>query len=185
MRWDDLFDDLSARFDLLTEQDEAAELADRIRGEQGAITMVQRLAGARGGRIRLRLSAGSDVAGELDRIGPDWVLLRESASSETLVRLPAVTAMEGLTQATGEQLGAVDARYDFRLALRAVARDRAPVSVQTAGDGELTGTLDRVGADFVELASHAAWEQRRRPAVRSVVLVPLGSIEVVRSQPLG
>jgi len=71
------------------------------------------------------------------------------------------------------------------LSLRAVARDRAPVSVLTGGDDGLTGTIDRVGADFVELAAQAAWEQRRGPAVRSVLLVPLGAIRLVRAQPLG
>ena len=79
----------------------------------------------------------------------------------------------------------MDVRYDFRMALRAVARDRAPVSVLTGGDDGLTGTIDRVGADFVELAAHAAWEQRRGPAVRSVLLVPLSAIRLVRAQPLG
>ncbi len=51
--------------------------------------------------------------------------------------------------------------------------------------GELTGTIDRVGADFLELAVHAAWEPRRAGSVRSVALVPLSAIVLVRALPLG
>ena len=34
-------------------------------------------------------------------------------------------------------------------------------------------TIDRVGADFVEVATHAAGEVRRRDEVREVELIPL------------
>ena len=50
---------------------------------------------------------------------------------------------------------------------------------------EITGTIDRVGADFAEIAVHAAWEPRRAATVRSVVLVPLAAISMIRALPLG
>jgi len=50
---------------------------------------------------------------------------------------------------------------------------------------EVIGTIDRVGADFIEVAVHAAWEPRRAAAVRSVALVPLDAIVLVRAMPLG
>ena len=44
----------------------------------------------------------------------------------------------------------------------------------------LDATIDRVGADFVEVAEHAAGEPRRRTEVRDVELVPLAAIVAVR-----
>ena len=41
-------------------------------------------------------------------------------------------------------------------------------------------TIDRVGADFVEVAAHSAGETRRRAEVREVELLPLAAIAVVR-----
>jgi hypothetical protein len=41
-------------------------------------------------------------------------------------------------------------------------------------------TIDRVGADFVEGASHAPGEARRRQDVREVELVPLSALVAVR-----
>jgi hypothetical protein len=55
----------------------------------------------------------------------------------------------------------------------------------SAGPGEIIGTIDRVGADFIEVAVHAAWEPRRASAVRLVALVPLTAIVLVRALPLG
>ena len=49
----------------------------------------------------------------------------------------------------------------------------------------LTGTLDRVGADYVELAEHPADQPRRSEAVLGVRAVVLDAIAVVRTAPPG
>ncbi len=195
MRWDQLFADLESRFEQLADDQAVAELADRERVEQGAVSMGARLSGALGATVRLRLTHGVPVAGSLRTVGPDWVLIGESPGREALVRLAAVTVVEGLTTSTGRPVAGVGLRLDLRRALRGVARDRSPVSITVPGatggglDGshavELTGTIDRIGADFVETALHAPWEPRRAMAVRQVVLVPLTAIVVVRPMALG
>ncbi|MDQ6659225.1 MAG: hypothetical protein M3Z00_13565 [Actinomycetota bacterium] len=194
MRWEQLFTDLESQFDELAEAQLMAELADRQRIEFGAIGMVARLAGAVGSQLRLRTSAGTAVTGMLRRLGPDWSLITEGAGRETLVPLAAVTAVEGLTGATGQQPTGVAAKLGLRSALRGLVQDRVPVAVTVigshggtdAGTGtEFTGTIDRIGADFMELALHAAWEPRRAASVRQVVLVPLAAVVFVRAQPLG
>jgi len=61
----------------------------------------------------------------------------------------------------------------------------ASIGSASTGSAEVIGTIDRVGADFIEVAVHAAWEPRRAAAVRSVALVPLDAIVLVRAMPLG
>jgi hypothetical protein len=199
MRWERLFAELEARFDELADEEVQAESADRERVAAGSITALERLTGALDQPVRARLVGGARVDGTLRSVGPDWLLLAEGVNRDCLVPWRSVTVMEGLTAATGPALSGLDLRLDLRRALRGLARDRAPVQLAVlgwAGDtgsiasaagaaGELTGTVDRVGADFLEIALHAAWEPRRATAVRSVGLVPLGSILLVRALPLG
>lgn len=194
MRWEQLFTDLEAQFDALAEAEMMAELADRQRSEFGAVGMVARLVGSIGSPLRIRTSSGSVISGVLRRLGPDWLLIAEAPGREALVPLAGVTVVEGLSAITGQPLGRVAGRLTLRLALRGLVRDRAPVAVTLqgspggpgAGTGtEVAGTIDRIGADFLELALHAAWEPRRAGSVRQVVLVPLGAVVFVRAQPLG
>ncbi|WP_111767543.1 hypothetical protein [Nakamurella deserti] len=185
MRWDDLFDSLDRQFEELLDAAEDAEQADRARVAFGAVPAVERLVGALGSTVRLRLAGDRQVTGVLDRVGPDFVLLRESAGVDLLVAWSAVAWVEGLSRRTGPGLGTVDGRLDLRKAVRSVARDRAAVTVHTTHGTDLSGTIDRVGADFFELAAHAAWETRRSGAVQGVVLVPLAAVLVIRSAPLG
>ncbi|MET0965795.1 MAG: hypothetical protein ABWZ02_05330 [Nakamurella sp.] len=199
MRWDRLFDDLEARFDELADAEAAAELADRERVAVGAVLATQRLSGAIGTAVRVRLAGGPLISGILRGVGPDWLLLGEGQQRDCLVASSAVIAVEGLTASTGRELSGVAVRLDLRKALRGLTRDRSPVALAlagwtggaaglasgSAGPGELIGTIDRVGADFIEVALHAAWEPRRAGAVRSVALVPVSAIVLVRSLPLG
>lgn len=185
MRWDDLFADLERRFEELAEEADDAEQADRVRVESGTVSMVERLTGAMGGAIRLRLDGGRLVSGRLSKVGPDWLLVEDGETAELLVALPAVAAIEGLAARTGRPPGGVDSRFDLRKALRSVARDRAPVTVHTVHGTELSGTVDRVGLDFFELAEHAAWENRRAGSVRAVLLIPLAALVLIRSAPIG
>jgi len=193
VRWEQLFADLDARFDDLADAQMMAELADRQRVAAGGVTMVQRFAGARNTPIRLRTHDGAALAGVVLEVGPDWLLLDQQGPGELLVAMRAVTAVEGLTAATGPPLDRVGRRLDLRLALRGIARDRSPVVVALTGAAtletgrgpEIGGTIDRVGADFLELAQHAVWEPRRASGVRSVALLPLHAVVAVRSMPAG
>ena len=76
----------------------------------------------------------------------------------------------------------VESRLTLRSALRGLVRDRSAVQVRLVDARMITGTLDRVGADFVELAEHAAAEPRRRADVRDVLVLPLAAIVLIRRQ---
>lgn len=193
VRWEQLFADLNSQFAELADGETLAELPDRQRTETGRLTIVQRCRGNIGASVRVRLRGGKVHSGELRDVGPDWILLDAGSSGELLIALSAVTTMEGLSARTGAQLSPVDGRFDLRLALRRIARDRAPVMVgvidgsadRQAGGTDLAGTIDRIGADFIELAQHPVWEPRRGSSVNSMLLIPLAAIDSVRAMSQG
>jgi hypothetical protein len=182
MRWDALFADLEAQAESLEQAERAAEVQERTRSEIGALTLVDRLRPALGSTIRLRTAGAGAIAGRLDRLGPDWLLLQQDGGREVLVRLGAVTGIGGLGRASTVP-GTVDvltARLGLWFVLRRIARDRSAVSLQLSDGTSLAATLDRVGADFVEAAVHAPGEARRAAAVRDVLVVPMSALVAVR-----
>jgi hypothetical protein len=187
MRWQQLFADLQAQFDEEALAVERGELASRARAEIGAVRLVQRLQGAVGCSLSLAVQGAGQVGGVLVELGADWLLLHGDGGRQYLVAARAVRAVSGLGRATAapEPEGVVRVRMDLRRALRGLARDRAPVQVVLDDGGVLTGTVDRVGADYVELAEHAADVPRRAEAVWGVHAVVIAAVAVVRAAPPG
>jgi hypothetical protein len=91
-----------------------------------------------------------------------------------------VTGAGSRTSAPGTE-GEVARRLDLRWALRGLARDRAGVAVVLRDGSTVNGTLDRVGADHLDVAEHPPGEARRASAVRQVRLVPLDALALLRS----
>ncbi|PWJ54823.1 hypothetical protein SAMN06264364_10527 [Quadrisphaera granulorum] len=180
MRWDALFADLEAQLDAAAD-DVAAMHAERVRAEVAGVELRDRLRAAPGQRLVVRLDGGSSVEGVLSAAGPDWLLVRE-ATGEALVPLAAVALLQGLTRSLAAPPGVVEGRLGLASALRGLARDRSPVTVWLRGHPPLvlTGTVDRVGADHLDLAQHPVDEPRRQGAVRGVVVVPVGALGCVR-----
>jgi hypothetical protein len=182
VRWDALFGDLEAQF----EQEDVArlrsEVADRTRRELARLRLVDRLRAAIGCDLAWAVRGGVTMGGRLVDVGSDWVLVLEQPSREALLPLEAVLGVIGLgpRAADPESEGAVVKRLDLRHALRAVARDRATVSCVLVDGSTVTGTLDRVGADFVDLSEHAPDERRRAVTPRAVRSIPTAALAVVR-----
>ena len=185
MRWQQLFADLQAQFDEQETAAERAEWGSRARAEIGSVTLVERLGGSLGSSVSLRCRGAGPVVGRLVEVGPDWLLLEDDHARPSLVALAAVRAVGGLGRRTAvaDDPGPVRGRLDLRWALRALARDRAAVQVVLDDGFVLSGTLDRVGADYVEVAEHPADEPRRAEAVLGVRTVVIAAIALVRSGP--
>lgn len=184
MRWDDLFADLDAQADALELAERAAEIGERARIEIARLALLDRLRAALDTTLRLELAGGVALTGTVQRVGVDWLLLDEGAGREALVALPAVQTVLGLGRlsAVPGSGGQVLARLTLRSALRGIARDRSGVQLHLTGGGVVAATIDRVGADFLEVARHAVGEARRRSEVRDVVLVPFTAVTAVRRQ---
>lgn len=182
MRWDGLFADLEGQADALARAERAAEIDDRTRTEVGRLGVAERLRAAVGLPVRLRLPGDLAVAGELRRVGPDWLLVAEDAVREALVPMVAVLGVRGLARfsATPGTEGVVESRLTLRHAVRGLVRDRSVVRVHLVDGATVDGTVDRVGGDFLEVAAHAAGEVRRRHEVRDTELLPLAAIAAIR-----
>ncbi|MCW2571428.1 MAG: hypothetical protein JWO88_1486 [Frankiales bacterium] len=183
MRWQRLFDDLEAQLAAADAAELEGEVADRTRRELALLRTVDRLAETRGHAIAASVWGAGTVQGRLLDVGADWVLVEETGLREVLVPLAAVLAVTGLGARTAvpDSEGEVGRRLDLRWALRGLARDRAGINVVLRDGSTVSGTLDRVGADHVELAEHAPGEARRAVAVRQVRLVPITALALLRS----
>lgn len=151
MRWEALFADMEAQ---LAAQDSAeleAQVSELTRAERATVTLADRLRASCDARVGVRVRGGALVEGIVLDAAPEWVLLGEQVR-RTLVPLAAVSAVVGLVPYVAPAPGEVERRLGLGHALRALARDRVVARVETDG-GELTGRIERVGADHVDLAA--------------------------------
>lgn len=183
MRWQQLFADLQAQFEEEESGAERAEVASRARAEIGGLRLADRLRGATGTALSLHCGGAGRVSGVLLDVGTDWLLLEDDLGREVLLATVAVRSVAGLGRRTApvEEVGPVRARLDLRRALRGLARDRAVVQVVLDDGVALSGTVDRVGADYVELAEHAVDTPRRAEAVQGVRAVVIAAVAIVRT----
>lgn len=177
MRWDGLFDDLEAQAEALAVAERAGEIEDRARSEFGRVTVADRLRMSAGSDVRISCRGGLAVQGTVARVQQEWLLLEQPHAREVLVSTEQVLSVTGLGRlsAPPESQSPLDLRLGLRLVLRQIARDRSNVRIHLV-EGALDGTIDRVGADFLDVAVHLPGEPRRRSAVLEVCLVPLKSV---------
>ena len=182
MRWQALFADLEGQLLAADAAELAGEVADRTRREAGLIQLADRLRTAIGAPLAVQVLGAGLLRGCLLDAGRDWVLL-DDRGAEVLVALSAVSGVIGVGAATKvpDSEGLVGVRLDLRRVLRGLARSRTGVALSLVDGAQVTGTLDRIGADHLDLAEHGRGEARRGAAVRQVRLVPLSALAVVRA----
>lgn len=178
MRWQDLFADLEGQLRSADRRERDAEVAELTRHERASVGWLDRAAGSLGARITVHTIVGP-VRGRLDDLGSDWLLLEEETRRSTLLSAAAVAGVTGLTQRADTDPGR-GRRFGLRTALRALSRDRAVVTLGDAAGGMFTGTIDRVGADYLDLAEHPADVARRPAAVTGERLVTFSGLVLVR-----
>lgn len=178
MRWQDLFDDLEGRLRAAERQERLAEAGERTRIERSRVTLSDRIAASTGRTLTVSTPAGP-VHGELADVGRDWMVIEEQGRRSALVPLAQVTSVVGLAPRGDDDRG-MGRRFGLGHALRAISRDRAPVAVHDRAGGLSTGTIDVVGADYLELAEHPADAVRRPAAVTGRRIIAVQAVVVVR-----
>lgn len=183
MRWENLFADLAAQQEQLERDERALEVAEHTRAERGQVRLLARLVAAEGRHLRLGVVGVGRVEAVLRDTGTDWLLLElggaAAPGAEVIVPLAAVTTVEGLGRRTATEQEA-GRRLGLTSALRAVSRDRAAVRVHDRWGDHLSGTVDAVLADHLDLARHADDVPRRPGEVRGSVSLPYEALAMVR-----
>lgn len=181
MRWQRLFADLEAEFAAAEALERDAEVAERTRAEVATLRIVDRLRVADDTTLAFDVVGVGGWTGQVVDTGPDWVVLGGDRRGDLVVVLDAVRSVTGLTgrSAVPGSEGKVVERFRLGAVLRGVARDRSTVRVLTRDGTAYPGTIDRVGADYLELAEHDVDRPRRPRDVRWTRLVPFAALAAV------
>ena len=177
MAWEEeLFaylDDLEGQAAALYDADRAPDLVDRGRAEYRQVTLASRLVASLDLEVTLELLGVGAVSGRLARVGTGWSLLR-GPGQDWLVRHDAVAAVHGGSdRSVPEVAWPTLSRLGLASALTRLAEESAPCSLHLTDGRRHDGTLVRVGADFVEVASGEA---------QRVVLVAFAHLAAVQSR---
>lgn len=187
MRWDALFNDMESQF---AEADRLAldsEITERARIEAVDVGFADRLRGALGSHIGIQLSCGDSVEGVLSHAGADALVL-DDGPHQVLIPYSAVLRYMGLGRYSAAEPSTVRRAIGLAHSLRALARDRAELTVTLAsgaGGVRLEGVVDRVGKDYFDVASVTPGEVRRTHHVRRISTIPFTALAAIRSRRTG
>jgi hypothetical protein len=181
-RWDRLFADLASQLEAAADGVLDAELAERIRHELASTALEGRLRAASGRVVELYVDGAGVITGEARRTGPGWLLVDVPGRLPAVIATGRITAVRNLPVAVQEPPDDQSAQPMLGLAhvLRVLARDRTATAVVMADGTVFTGTIDRVGRDYLDLAEHLLDEPRRTSVVRGVRTLALAMVAVVR-----
>jgi hypothetical protein len=191
VRWDRFFEDLEDQLSSEWEAERAALDTEAERLRLSRVTLRERLVALAGdGEHTLHVGDDAVLRGRIAVVGADWVALHAEASGSGALIVPlAAIRLIGATHAdllrsarppASASPGPLSDRMTLGFVLRDAARRRVPVEVRLLGDRTLSGTIDRAGADHLDLALHPAGTPRRSREVSGHRVVPFGAITCVR-----
>jgi hypothetical protein len=193
VRWDRFFDDLEDQLASEWEAERAAldTEAERLRLSRVALRdrlglLVERDRAA--ASPSFELSDGTVLSAEVSAVGADWVALEPDHGRRGAVLVPfASIACIGmphpdllLSARPAPARSALADRLTLGFVLRDVVRRRAAVAVRLTSGRHLTGTIDRAGADHLDLAIHEPGSPRRADAVTGHRIVPFAALAWIR-----
>lgn len=189
VRWDRFFEDLEDQLDSEWEAERAALDTEAERLRLSRVALRERLVALAGGSrgIALHTPDGGVHAGRLTRVGADWcALLGDAPAGAVIVPLWGVTEIAAPADALLASVRDADAgpalgqRMGFGFVLRDLVRRRIPVTLHLAGGRTLDGTIDRAGADHLDVALHEPGAPRRAENVTGYRIVPFTGVLAVR-----
>ncbi|MBA8816618.1 hypothetical protein FHX48_001691 [Microbacterium halimionae] len=188
MQWDRFFDDVEQQFAGEQAAERAALESESTRLRLAAVTFRERLLSFAVGAAFIRLSTeGGDVSGVLSAVGVDWVALDGAAAGAMVVPLGALlsvgverTMAVSVERSSEPRRRALEDTMTWGFIMRDFMRRRIPVTLILIDGKQLSGTIDRAGADHLDLALHDRGVARRESEVTGLRLVPFGAIASLR-----
>lgn len=184
--WDRFFEDLEGQLDVEWEAERAALDTEAERLRIARIPLRDRLVAiARAGRtVSVHVGDGGPLAGHVTRVGVDWCAIVPEDGAPRAVIVPLAAIVEIAASADVVLQAVRDAqpgpmltqRMGLGFVLRDLARRRTPVTVHTRDRRMLTGTIDRAGADHLDIALHDRGAPRRRGDVTGYRVVPFAGV---------
>lgn len=191
VRWDSFFQDLEDQLSAEWDAERAALDSEAERLRIARLALRDRLRALAGGDDPLAVELADGTRHELSvaAVGADWIAARSRTAPGGVLLVPfaaltAVGAAEPVLLRSARAVAVPDRMADritLGFALRDLARRRVPVTVGVIGGRAITGTLDRVGADHLDLALHALDEPRRPAEVAGFRIVPTTAVAWVRA----
>lgn len=199
MTWEALFDDLTSGLESEWEYERAAREAEQLRLHIARLTAHERFAALAADRrpATLMLRDGRALAGDLVGVGADWVALHhagpaalhlvpEAAIVSVVTDTATLRACLPPTAASGaSDAASLTTRMTFGYIARDLARRRVPVFVHADGGWQHHGTIDRAGADHLDIAVHDRDVPRRSSAVRTAHLLAFAHVTSITIEPGG
>jgi len=195
VRWDRFFDDLEDQLASEWEAERAAldTEAERLRLSRVQLSERLSLLGARDAAApavaSFDLADGATLRASVTGVGADWVALAlaEGPGGAVVVPFSAISAI-GMPHADllrtarpAPPRSPLADRLTFGFVLRDLVRRRAGVAVHLGSGRVLTGTIDRAGADHLDIALHEPGAPRRTDAVAGYRLVPFSAVAWIRA----
>jgi hypothetical protein len=178
-----VFEELEAEFEAGLRREAEQEAVAAIRAQMGATTLWQQLARRTGTEVVARAGSRA-IRGILLASYPDFLVLKDQQGGQHLVRGQAASLALPPGQAALQPVpGDAAHRFGLALALRELARRREPVRVELLDGNTVTGTIEAVGSDYLELAEHEVGEARRETAVRARRFAAFAAIAFVSLLP--
>lgn len=196
MRWDRLFDELESRLELELREDDEHLAREEERLRIARLTLRERMLAIRDSADRtpatlsLVLADSAELRMTPGTIGRDWIgglAVGGSPLARALalpfhaigsIRLQPDHVSGSLAEPSGRPRPSLDSRLGLAFVLRDLCRRRVTVVLRTRGH-EVSGTIDRVGRDHLDLAEHDVDRHRRSSAVRGIHMVPFSQLVLV------
>jgi len=194
VRWDRFFDDLEDQLASEWEAERAALDTEAERLRLSRVQLVERLTLLASRESTPAVASfdfadGTTLRAQVTGVGADWAALvpAEGPSGAVIAPLQALVSI-GMPHADllrtarpAPARSALADRLTFGFVLRDLVRRRAGVAVHLVTGRALAGTIDRAGADHLDLALHEPGTPRRADAVTGYRVVPFSSIAWIRA----
>lgn len=198
MHWDRLFEDLEGQLASEWENERAALDAESERLRISRLELRSRLRALCADRAlaTVDLPAGTRALLRLLTLGADWMAATpvevEGALSVPSTLILPLHAIGGLSLDHGTLLASLETsaaaavsplreRMTLGFVLRDLARRRVAARIVTVDGRHLHGTIDRAGADHLDLALHDSGTARTARAVRGFRMLPFAALASVQT----